>query len=195
VRLARAPWSQLHRVVVRHNERDHPSQEHVLLARGEPVGFEADAAQQQGAPLLEGELGTTRYEGLEGIPGRHLDRSHRLDPEGLTARLLAESSDVLKGDLRVEPPGQHPVVLGDQVLRDVDVGELDARELRLVGVRLGVEARAEQIDDFDAALLAGARLEQLLFACPHRTFLHRALDDPQALGDLLGISGGAESAQ
>ena len=77
----------------------------------------------------------------------------------------------------------------------MDVVELQAGEFGLVSVRLGVEPAAEQIDDLHPALLARARLEQLLLAGADRTLLHRALDDRQALGDLLWVRGGAVPAE
>ena len=55
VRLARASGPELDGVVVPHDEGDHPQQEDVLLAHGQPAGLEADAAQQQLAPLVQRE--------------------------------------------------------------------------------------------------------------------------------------------
>jgi hypothetical protein len=57
----------------------------------------------------------------------------------------------------------------------VDVVELQARQLGLVGVCLGVEPGLEQVDDLDPALVAGPVLEKLLLAGPHGAFLHGPL--------------------
>ena len=73
-------------------------------------------------------------ERVERVAGRHLDRPHRLDAERLPARLRAERGDVLEGDLGVEAAGEHPVVLVHELVGDVDVVELEARQLGLVGV-------------------------------------------------------------
>ena len=159
------------------------------------LGLEADAAQQQVAPLLEREVRSAGDERVEGVARRHLDRPHRLDPERLPARLLAERGDVLEGDLGVEAAGEHPVVLVDQLVGDVDVAELEAGQLGLVGVGLGVEPGPEQVDDLDPALLAGARLEQLLLAGADGPLLHRALDDRETLGDLVRVGRGAVPAE
>ena len=47
---------------------------------------------------------------------------------------LRERGDVLERDLGVEAAGEHPLVLVDQLGGDVDVVELQARQLGLVGV-------------------------------------------------------------
>ena len=73
--------------------------------------------------------------------------------------------------------------------------ELKAGQLGLVRVGLGVEPRPEQVDDLDPALLAGARLEQLLLAGAHRPLLHRALDDREPFGDLVGVGRRAVPAE
>ena len=86
-------------------------------------------------------------------------------------------------------------MLVDQLVGDVDVVELEARQLGLVGVGLGVEPGPEEVDDLDPALLAGAGLEQLLLAGAHRAVLHRALDDREPLGDLVRVGGGAVPAE
>ena len=75
------------------------------------------------------------------------------------------------------------------------VVELQAGQLGLVGVGLGVEPGPEEVDDLDPPLLAGAGLEQLLLAGADRPVLHRALDDLQALGDLVRVGGGAVAAE
>ena len=108
---------------------------------------------------------------------------------------LGERGDVLERDLGVEAAGEHPVVLVHELVGDVDVVELEARQLGLVGVGLGVEPRSQQVDDLDLALLARARLEQLLLAGAHGALLHRPLDDRKALGDLVGIGRGAVPAE
>ena len=54
-------------------------------SRAEPSRLEADAAQQQFAPLVEGEPSSALDEGFEGIACRHLDRTNRIDPERLAA--------------------------------------------------------------------------------------------------------------
>ena len=59
-------------------------------------------------------------------------------------------------DLGVEAAGEHPVVLVHELVGDVDVAELEAGQLGLVGVGLRVEPGTEQVDDLDLALLAGA---------------------------------------
>ena len=107
----------------------------------------------------------------------------------------AERGDVLERDLGVEAAGEHPLVLVDELVGDVDVVELEARQLGLVGVGLRVEPRPEQVDDLDPALLAGARLEELLLAGADGALLHRALDDLEALGDLVGIGRRAVAAE
>ena len=135
------------------------------------------------------------HERVERVAGRHLDRAHRLDPERLSAGLPGECGDVLEGDLGVEAACQHPVVLVDELVGDVDVAELEAGQLGLVCVGLRVEPRPKQVDDLDLALLPGARLEQLLVAGAHGAFLHRALDDGEALGDLVWVGRGAVPAE
>ena len=105
----------------------------------EAVWLEAHAAQEQ-------VLATGRSRIWPGPP--RMFRGHRGSTSGsaaLTRRetaapgLLAERGDVLERDLGVEPAGEHPVVLVDELIRDVDVVELEAWKLRLVGVGLGVE--------------------------------------------------------
>ena len=54
-----------------------------------------------------------------------------------------------RGDLGVEPAGQHALVLTDQLVSDVDVLELETRQLGHVGVGLGVEPGREEVDDLD----------------------------------------------
>ena len=196
VRLAGAPGAELDGVVVRHDERDHAGEQDVLLRGGvNRVGSKPTLRSSRSRHCVEGEPRPPCDERVEGVAGRHLDGPHRLDPEGLAARLLAERGDVLEGDLGVEAAGEHPVVLVDQLVGDVDVAELEARQLGLVGVGLGVEPGPEQVDDLDPALLAGARLEQLLLAGAHRALLHRALDDREALGDLVRVGRGAVPAE
>src|SRR5688500_15086679 len=107
--LAGAAWPKLHRVVVRNHERGHARDQHILLTLGQLFGLEPDAAEEQGTPLFESEAFAAADEGLKGVPCRHLDRSDRLDAEGLPTRLLTERSDVLERDLRIEPSGQHAV--------------------------------------------------------------------------------------
>ena len=140
VRLARPAGAELDGVVVRHHERDHAGEQDVLLSPREPRGLEADAAQQQVAPLVEREMRTALHERVERIAGRHLDRPHRLDAERLAARLAGQRGDVLERDLGVEAAGEHPVVLVHELVGDVDVVELEARQLGLVGV--GTSRRA-----------------------------------------------------
>jgi hypothetical protein len=45
VRLAGAARSQFDGVVVRHNERDHASEQHILLTVRESVGLKSDASE------------------------------------------------------------------------------------------------------------------------------------------------------
>ena len=86
-------------------------------------------------------------------------------------------------------------MLVDELGGDVDVVELQARQLGLVGVALRVEPRLEQVDDLDAALVAGAVLEELLLAGANGAFLHRALHHLEPGGDLVGVGGGAVAAE
>ena len=86
-------------------------------------------------------------------------------------------------------------MLVHELVGDVDVVELEARQLGLVGVGLGVEPRTQQVDDLDLALLPRPRLEQLLLAGADGSLLHRPLDDREALGDLVGIGRGAVPAE
>ena len=56
VRLARAARPELDGVVVGHDERDHPRSRTSCWRGVNRLGLEADAAEQQVAPLLEREL-------------------------------------------------------------------------------------------------------------------------------------------
>ena len=136
-------WPELDSVVVADDEGQHAEKQDVLLALGEGCGFEADAAQQERSPLLQGELRTTADVGLERVTGRHLDGPDGFDTERRSTLFTCERCDVLESHLGVEAPGQHPVVLVDELGGDVDVLELKARKLRSVGVCIGVEPRAE----------------------------------------------------
>ena len=103
-------------------------------------GLEPHAAEQEITPLVEREVRTALHEGVERVAGRHLDRPHRFDTERLPARLAGQRGDVLEGDLGVEAAGEHPVVLVHELVGDVDVVELEARQLGLV--RVGPSRRA-----------------------------------------------------
>ena len=83
-------------------------------------------------------MGTTSNKRVEGVPCRHLNRPHRLDPERLAAGFLAQRGDVLQRHLGVEATGEHAIVVIDKLVRDVDVAQLQARKLGLVGVGLRV---------------------------------------------------------
>ena len=58
------------------------------------------------------------------VPGGHLDGPDRLDTERLAALLTREGRYVLKGDLGVEAPREHPLMLVNEFGGDVDVIEL-----------------------------------------------------------------------
>ena len=109
--------------------------------------------------------------------------------------LVGERRDVLKRDLGVEAAGQHPLVLVDQLRRDVDICDLQARQLCLVRVALGVEPGLEQVDDLDAALVARAVLEQLGLTGSDGPLLHRALHHLQTSRDLVAVGGRAVAAE
>ena len=70
----------------------------------------------------------------------------------------------------------------------MDVVELEARQLGLVGVALRVEPRLEEVDDLHAALVPRAVFEELLLAGANSALLHRCLHHLQPSGDLIGIS-------
>jgi hypothetical protein len=115
VRLAGASRSQLDCVVVADDERQHADEQHVLLTARESVRLEADAAQQQLAPLVEREAAAALDEGRQRVTGGHLDGPDRLHPERLTALLICQRGDVLERDLGVETTGEHPLVLIHEV--------------------------------------------------------------------------------
>ena len=58
-------------------------------------------------------------------------------------------------------------------------------------VRLGIESRLDQVDELDRHALAGARLEELLFAGANGSVRQQSANDLEALFDLFGIGGGA----
>ena len=67
-------------------------------------------------------------------------------------------------DLGVEPAGQHPLVVADQLVLDPHVLQLQAGQGGEVGVGLGVEPGGDDVDDLDRAGFPGAGLEQFLLA-------------------------------
>ena len=135
--------AELDGVEVRHHERDHSREQDVLLPPREPRGLEPHAAEQEITPLVQREVRTALDESVERIAGRHLDRPHGFDAERLPARLAGQRGDVLEGDLGVEAAGEHPVVLVHELIGDVDVVELEARQLGLVGVGTCIEPRTQ----------------------------------------------------
>ena len=115
------------------------------------VGSKPTLRKQQVAPLLGCELArdpaprtsrTSRFESL--------DRPEGLDAERPSA--LLQRGAILQLDLGVEAAGEHPLVLADERVVDVDVLELQARQLDHVGVRCCVEPRRDDVDDLDRAL-------------------------------------------
>ena len=120
---------------------------------------EADAPEEEFAPLLKREGRSATDEGPERVPRRHLDRPNGFNAEGLTALFSCHGGHVLQCHLRVESAGQHALVLIHQFRGDVDVVELEAGQLGLVGVAAGIKSRAEEIDDLDPAPVASSMLE------------------------------------
>ena len=195
VRLARAPWAQLDEVVVALDERDHPQQQHVLGALGQLGRLEADAAQQQVAPLACGEGLAPAGDDVEDVPARELDGPQPDDAEGPALGLLGDGGVVLELDLGVEAAGEHALVVAHEVVADAHVLELQAGQGGEVAVATGIEARGDEIDELDRAPLAGARLEELLLAGADGAVLELALDDLEALGDLLLVGARAVAPQ
>jgi hypothetical protein len=79
-------------------------------------------------------------------------------------------------------------VLAHHLRGDAHILELQARQVGEVGVGLGVEAGADQVDQLDRAVLTGAGLEQLLLAGLDRARGELALHDLQSLVDLVSSS-------
>ena len=106
-----------------------------------------------------------------------------------------QGGEVLERDLGVEAAGEHPLVLVDEFNGDVDVVELEARQLGLVGVALRIEPRLKQVDDLHPALVPRPVLEELLLAGPNSALLHRRLNHLEPGCDLVRIRRRAVPAQ
>jgi len=111
-------------------------------------------------------------------------------------RLLeGDGGVVLQVDFGVEATGEQTLVMRDDVLEDPDVVEAQAGQGREVGVGLLVEPHGDDVDELDGTLLAGAGLEELLFAGADGSVLQLALDNLQALRDLLLIGASAVATE
>ena len=86
-------------------------------------------------------------------------------------------------------------MLLDELGRDPHVAEPQARHFGEVGVRLRVEARRHDVEDADAALLAGTALEQLLLAGADGPLGQLALNDGEPFLDLPEVRRGAVAAK
>ena len=162
----------------------------------ETIGLEADAAEQERPPLRDGERLPTASHHLEDVALGQLDRSQVGDRERAAVGSLVQGRVVLELDLGVEAAGQHPLVMvADHLIGDPDVLQLQARQGREVGVAADVEPGRDQVDELDRALLPGPRLEQLMGAGAHGPVAELALDDLEALGDLVGVGAGAVAAE
>src|SRR5690606_19276106 len=74
VALAGATRTELDRVVIRLDERDHPQEHQILGPLAEGRWLEADTPEQDPLPLLRGEVRAVVGDLLGNIPARNLDR-------------------------------------------------------------------------------------------------------------------------
>ena len=132
---------------------------------------------------------------LEDRRARHLDRAHRGDAERTSLLLLRDHRVVLQGDLRVEPVGEHPLMVGHEFGLDADVPQAEAGEFGEVTVVLRVQTRTHDIDQPNGALFAGPRLEDLLLGGADRAPFELVLHDLEALIDLVLLDARAVPAQ
>ena len=80
---------------------------------------------------------------------------HRGDAERTSLLLLRDHGVVFQGDLRVEPVGEHPLMVGHEFGLDADVPEAEAGEFGEVAVVLRVQTRTHDVDQPNGALLRG----------------------------------------
>jgi hypothetical protein len=99
------------------------------LARSDSLGLEADAAQQQVAPLGGGELLAPLGQNVQHLALGELDGAQRLDTEGPPALLLGDRGVVAQRDLGIEAAGQHALVLLDHLGREPHVVQAQAGQV------------------------------------------------------------------
>ena len=78
----------------------------------------------------------------------------RVDLERAPAFLLRDDAVVGQRDFGIEAVGQHPLVVAHQLIVDADIAQVQAGQLGDVAIVLGVEPRADDIDDPDRSGLA-----------------------------------------
>ena len=164
VALAGASGPELDHVIVALHEGHHAQQHGVLLPLGEARRLDTGRAQQEGLPLLGGEVTAGSGQLVEHVTLGELNFAQGADAEGSPALLLGDAGVVFQGQLGVEAAGKHAFMFADQVIRDPHVGQAQAGQAGHIGVVLGIQTGLDQVDDLDLALLASASLEQLLLA-------------------------------
>ena len=195
VALARTAGTEFDQVVVSLHERGHPQQGDPLGLDVELFGLETGGADQEVPPLLGRERLTALGQDVQHVRLGHLDGTEHGDAEGPAVLLLGDQGVVLERDLSVEAVGQHPLVVHDDPVGDLDVLQSQTGQLSHVAVVLGVETGADDVDQLDRAILAGLGLEQLLVARADGAALELLLDDLQPFLDLLWVGAGAEATQ
>jgi hypothetical protein len=110
-----------------------------------------------------------------------------LDAERPPLLLLGDQRIVLERDLGVEAVGQHALVVLDEPVGDLHVGEAEAWELGDVAVVLRVELGPDDVDQLHGTVLACPGLEELLVPGADGPPLELLLDDAEPLFDLFRV--------
>jgi hypothetical protein len=113
------------------------------------------------------------------------------DAEGIAAQFFGDDRVVFEFDFRVEPAGEHALVILHGLRVDPGPAELEARKLGDIRIGLRIEPGAHQIDELNAPLLSRLRLEQLLLSRRHRPIGQLSLHDFEAFLDLFFVDAGA----
>ena len=195
VALAGAARAELDQVVVALDERGH-AQQHDASGRLVQGGrLQAGGADEEVAPIRRRESAAPPGQHVEHVGLRHLDGTQLREAEGAAGSVLRLDGIVAERHLGVEPVAQHALVVLDDGVRHLHVVQVQARQLGDVAVVLRVQLRADDVDQLDRPVLAGARLEDLLIAGPHRPAPELPLDDGQPLLDLPVVDAGAVAPQ
>jgi hypothetical protein len=183
------------RAEFRFHERDHAEDHHVRVPIRHGARLQADAAEQEVLPLGGRELGAALVKRRQHVPLRQLDRAQGRDGERSAVLLLGDDGVVGEIDLGVEAARQHPFVVADQLAVDAHVLQLQAGQGGEVGVGAGVEAGRDDVDNLDRPGLLGAGLEEFFLAASDGPVAKLALDDLQALLNLVLVGAGAVTTE
>ena len=168
VTLTSAARAKFHYMEVIFHKRNHAQQHYIACALPQRCRLQANAAQQQIAPLAKTQRCPAFIQGGERIAFGKLNFAQGFDAKWPPRLFFSNCGVICKVYFCIEPAREHAVMRMHHLIGDARVVDANAGQLCNKTVVFYIKARPYQIDKLDAPLFLGARLKQFFLARAHR---------------------------